>query len=33
MPLDEILSYSAFSTVSGDGLPFEIINGIHSRPD
>ena len=33
MPADEFKSFFGFVTISGDGLPHEIINGFFSRPD
>ena len=33
MPLDELASYEAIVIVSGDGLMFEVLQGIMARPD
>eukprot|EP01017_Pseudomicrothorax_dubius_P028885 TRINITY_DN3466_c0_g1_i4.p1 TRINITY_DN3466_c0_g1~~TRINITY_DN3466_c0_g1_i4.p1 ORF type:complete len:498 (+),score=93.38 TRINITY_DN3466_c0_g1_i4:35-1528(+) len=33
LPLDTLLQYSGIITVSGDGLPHEVINALLSRPD
>lgn len=33
MPKEELQSYSGVITISGDGLPHEVINGFYSRED
>eukprot|EP01016_Furgasonia_blochmanni_P053583 TRINITY_DN8686_c0_g2_i3.p1 TRINITY_DN8686_c0_g2~~TRINITY_DN8686_c0_g2_i3.p1 ORF type:complete len:380 (-),score=19.13 TRINITY_DN8686_c0_g2_i3:207-1346(-) len=33
LPIESLLSFTGIVTVSGDGLPHEVVNGIFTRPD